>query len=124
LRCFDHLFAILVHQYRVQPGPVRAGLRARAQDWPWSSAAAPLELWPRLDPGPVVVPRNWLEYVNEPKTEAEVEALRECLRRGRPYGDSAWMERTPKRLGLESSLRPRGRPKKAKVGGAGLFESV
>ena len=56
-----------------------------------------------LDPGPVVLPRNWLEHVNAPQTEAEVESLRECLRRGRPYGDSEWMEKTAKRLGLEAS---------------------
>ena len=39
---------------------------------------------PILDPGPVRRPDGWLQHVNEPLTEAEVERLRECLRRGRP----------------------------------------
>jgi len=36
------------------------------------------------------------------------------LRRGRPYGASTWMKETAQRLGIESSLRPRGRPRKGK----------
>jgi putative transposase len=56
-------------------------------------------------------PRNWLRHVNQPQTEAE--SLRECLRRGRPYGADDWLEKTAHRLGLESSLRPRARPRKA-----------
>jgi hypothetical protein len=32
--------------------------------------------------------------------------------RGQPYGDGVWVRATAARLGLESTLRPRGRPKK------------
>ena len=66
-------------------------------------------------------PPQWLEHVNQPQTEAEVEALRECLRRGRPFGDSGWMGETARRLGLEASLRPRGRPRKAPADQPALF---
>ena len=117
----DHLLTVLRYIAR---NPVRAGLTERAQDWPWSSAAPPLEESPVLAAGPVVLPRNWLEHVNEPQTEAEVESMRECLRRGRPFGASEWMEKTAKRLGLESSLRPRGRPKKVVPAQGGLFEDA
>jgi putative transposase len=55
---------------------------------------------------------DWLRYVNEPQTEAEVEALRECIRRRRPYGDDPWTQQTARRMGLEASLRPCGRPRK------------
>jgi 1,2-phenylacetyl-CoA epoxidase PaaB subunit len=48
--------------------------------------------------------------VDAPQTEAELEAMRECIRRRPPYGDSAWVERAARQLGLEASLRPRGRP--------------
>jgi hypothetical protein len=38
-------------------------------------------------------------------------AMRHCVARGRPYGSDAWASRTAEVLGLESSLRPRGRPR-------------
>jgi hypothetical protein len=60
---------------------VRAGLVDRAEAWHWSSAALRAPPGTRaLDPGPVPRPANWLEYGNEPQTEAEVQRLRESLR--------------------------------------------
>jgi putative transposase len=109
----DHLLVVLRY---VERNPVRAELVARAQDWLWSSAAPVRAAAPRLDPGPVVRPANWLDLVNEPQTEAEVERVRESLRRNRPFGEAAWMKRTACRLGLEASLRPRGRPRKHETG--------
>jgi putative transposase len=106
---FSSLLTVLRY---VERNPVRAGLAARAQDWPWSSAAPPRFGSPSLDAGPVPRPLGWLEQVNTAQTEAEVEALRECVRRRRPYGDSAWAEQVAVQLGLEASLRPRGRPRK------------
>ena len=38
--------------------------------------------------------------------------MRESIRRRRPYGDDEWTQRTAKQMGLEASLRPRGRPPK------------
>ena len=57
------------------------------------------------------VPADWLRRVNQPQTEAEVEAVRRCVTRGRPFGAEAWVRRTVQRLGLQGTLRPRGRPK-------------
>ena len=105
----DHLLS--VHRY-MERNPVRAGLVERAQDWLWSSAAPQREGLPVLAASPVPHAVDWLRYVNEPQTEAEVESLRECIRRRRPYGDDAWLQRTARRMGLEASLRPRGRPSK------------
>jgi len=45
-------------------------------------------------------------------TQAEENALRVCIQRGAPFGTSRWQRTTAARLGLESSLRPRGRPRK------------
>ena len=48
---------------------------------------------------------DWTEFVNQPLTEAEVEAIRRAIRRGRPFGSEDWIRDTAKRLGLEFSLR-------------------
>jgi putative transposase len=50
--------------------------------------------------------------VNRPHTERELEALRRSVHRGAPFGSTAWQEQTARRLGLEFTLRSRGRPKK------------
>jgi putative transposase len=103
----EHLLS--VHRY-IERNPLRAGLVQRAQDWFWSSASPQREATPLLTAGPVRHAADWLAYVNEPQTEVEVEALRDCIRRRRPYGERTWTERTARRMGLEASLRPRGRP--------------
>jgi putative transposase len=98
----------------VERNALRAGLMPRAEHWRWSS------LWHRLhhsehgllDPWPVAIPDSWLSYVNRPESESELMALRRCVVRGTPFGVPDWIERTVKELGLESTLRPRGRPKK------------
>ncbi len=42
----------------------------------------------------------------------ELSALRRSLNRGYPFGEAFWSDRIVRRLGLQSTLRPRGRPKK------------
>ncbi|MEQ8788176.1 MAG: hypothetical protein RIC55_17845 [Pirellulaceae bacterium] len=56
---------------------------------------------------------GWADHVNKPQTEGELAALRRSVSRGSPYGDDPWTDRMIRRLGLESTHRPRGRPKKA-----------
>lgn len=53
-------------------------------------------------------------HVNSFYTEAELKALRHILAHGTPFGVTRWQTKTAAMLGLESSLRPRGRPKKRK----------
>ena len=67
---------------------------------------------PVLDPGPVALPTSWVEHVNRPQTHTELDALRRCLARGAPYGAETWQEETAEKLGLQTSLRPRGRPRR------------
>ena len=66
------------------------------------------------DDWPVDRPGGWLRTVNRPQDGKELDRVRDCVRRGRPYGDEAWTARTAARLGLESTLRSVGRPRKAK----------
>jgi putative transposase len=107
----EHLLTVLRY---VERNPLRAGLVGRAEDWPWSSlhgrarGAAPR--W--LAPGPTPLPADWLAFVNGAVTAAEEAALRTCAERGRPFGAEEWVRDTAERLGLQTSLRPRGRPKK------------
>ena len=105
----DHLLTVVRY---IERKPVRAGLVARAQDWLWSSAAPSRAGLPLLDAGPVPRPEHWLRHVNQAQTEVEVERLRECLRRRRPFGNDAWTQETARRMDLEACLRPQGRPRK------------
>jgi putative transposase len=104
----------------VERNALRSNLVSAAQDWRWSSLAVRLAkshpLKERLSPWPVTMPRNWLSWVNQPQDEKELAALRLSRERGRPYGDPAWVAKTAKRLGVMSSLRPVGRPKKKAKG--------
>ena len=83
----------------VERNAQRARLVKRAEDWPWGSLgyshfpAAAAES-PPLSAWPVARPPNWRALVNEPQTEAELEALRASVHRGRPYGSPAWQKRT------------------------------
>jgi putative transposase len=108
----DHLYAVLRY---VERNALRAGLVPRAEDWAWSSLEDRVQggeaaRW--LHPGPVPVPERWRRWVNEPQTEAELAAVRTSVVRGRPYGSEAWVEEVVKRLGLQATVRPRGRPRK------------
>jgi putative transposase len=82
----------------VERNPVRALLVGRAEDWPWSSAswrardgspAASVGQIPmiRLVPMRVDMPRDWLRWVNDPQTEAELHRLRLHVRSGALLAD-------------------------------------
>ena len=113
----DHLFTVARYAER---NAQRANLVRRAEQWRWGS----LYRWLRwsaedrrlLAAWPMPRPANWLEHVNAPQTEAELAALRRCVNRGSPYGTELWCDRTIRSLGLESTIRPRGRPKKQNNG--------
>ena len=98
----------------------RANLVRRAEQRRWGS----LYRWLRgsaegrrlLAAWPMPRPAKWVARVNAPQTEAELAALRRCVQRGSPYGTEMWCDRTIRSLGLESTIRPRGRPKKQNNG--------
>ena len=111
-----HLLAVLRY---VERNPLRAGLVPSAQDWPWSSL--PLvgshSRPPCFDPGPRPGRAEWVRRVNAAMTEVELSALRRCIERGAPFGTESWSEQAAEALGLESSRRPLGRPKKVAPAG-------
>lgn len=107
----EHYFGVCRY---VERNALRANLVVRAEDWRWSRIGrdADAGLSKRLSAGPLPLPANWSALVNNPQTEAELSALRRSVVRSSPYGGDSWASMTAKALGLESSLRPRGRPKK------------
>ncbi|MDY0169495.1 MAG: transposase [Thermoguttaceae bacterium] len=109
----DHLYTVLRY---VERNSVRANLTERAEAWRWSSAwryyNGDDEARQLLADWPIVRPRDWPRHVNRAQTQGELDALRRCVRRGQPYGTEAWCEKIIERLGLEWTIRPRGRPRK------------
>jgi putative transposase len=116
-KCFpveteDYFYRVVRY---VERNALRANIVERAEQWRWSSlrrAEREDSAFPILSPWPLPRPADWLHLVNQPQTEAELEALRCCVNRGRPFGDPSWVADMARQLGLERTLRPRGRPKK------------
>lgn len=109
----DHLYTVIRY---VERNPVRPTLVERAQKWPWSS------LWRWLNPAehadkpvlctwPIPRPADWVIRVNRALTKKEIEAVLASVKRGRPFGSESWQEKTAVQLGLQSTFRPRGRPR-------------
>ncbi|MEK6804227.1 MAG: hypothetical protein AABZ34_16430 [Nitrospirota bacterium] len=93
----------------------RAKLVGCAEDWQWSSLWRREQADPKvtgwLSDWPVGRPRDWVARVNRPQSASELESLRVSVQRGRPFGEELWARRMAKRFGMESTIRPRGRPK-------------
>jgi putative transposase len=108
----DHFYQLLRY---VERNARRAQLAERAEAWRWGS------LWRRtqgtreqralLSAWPLPKPRDWVRHVNAAQHEAEIEAIRNCIRRGQPFGSDTWVRATAQRLDLQATLRPRGRPR-------------
>jgi putative transposase len=110
----NHL--LIVMRY-VEGNPKRAGLVNSAKEWLWSSCQESLGMRKRIliDTIPLDLPKAWEVYVNEPITTKELERIRQSVIRQAPYGDESWRLQLSKDLGLESTIRPIGRPRKIYV---------
>jgi len=114
----------------VDLNPVRAGLVARAADWPWSSARAHLA---GRDNGLVTVAPvlertgDFAAYLDEAEDAERVAALRQSRSTGRPVGAKEWLAELEART--KRDLAPRRRGPKPRAGGseedqAGLFSAL
>jgi len=109
----EHFYSVVRY---VEGNALRANLVSRAEKWRFCS------LWRRrsgddqsqslLHAWPLPEPRRWLATVNRPQTESELKVLRRSVNRSTPLGTPRWQLRTAKKLGLEWTLRARGRPRK------------
>src|SRR3954454_15362194 len=100
----------------VERNAMGAGLVERAERWPSGSLYARSQ---PEDPAreiladwPIERPADWVERVNTPLSAGELRRLRRSVVRGSPFGTDAWADRTARRLGLEHTRRPEGRPPK------------
>jgi len=116
----DHLLAVLRY---IEANPLRARLVERADEYRWSSygchgagrpdalltPAAPYET---LGASAMARRRRWSAYVHQTPDEAELAAIRRSSETGLPYGEQSWVNRLSRRLKLDLTIRPRGRPRK------------
>jgi putative transposase len=107
-----HLLRVMRY---VERNASRANLVSRAEDWAWSSLNWRNRGHPLVTPHqpPFALPENWTELVNKPQSEAELKDLRNAIHRQQPIGADLWVQSTAKLLGVEFSIRPRGRPRRA-----------
>lgn len=119
----DHLLCVLRY---IEANPLRAKMVSAAGDYRWSSFAAhgqgeaselldPPPAYEALAAYPAVCRRRWSAYVHQTPPEAELASIRRSSETGLPYGESSWVKRLAKRLNLDLTIRPRGRPKKPGV---------
>jgi putative transposase len=100
----------------VERNPVKAGLVERAEDWPWSSAAAHA-----AGRGDAVAEGAWLaertagwictwgEYLREPDDAEVADRLRQLENTGRPMGERPFVERLATTLGRDLLPKKPGR---------------
>ena len=108
----DEYFLQLVRY--VERNPVRAQLVEKAEHWKWgglwirenNSHVGLLSDWP-IPPG-----KDHLNLVNQVQPKVEVDFIRTSILKNRPLGNPEWTNQTAEILGLKSTLRNKGRPKK------------
>jgi putative transposase len=103
----------------IETNPVRLGLAARPEDYPWSSArshatAAPD---PLLSDGCFLTTEipDWRVYLEGRGDEPVLRRVRERLRTGRPAGDAEFVRKLEGIVGRRLEALPRGRPRKNRV---------
>jgi hypothetical protein len=77
-----------------------------ATQWPWSSIHFP-EL---VTPWPVSPPVPLKHWIKTEVSQDDLEAIRHSVARQTPFGSTDWVTQVASDLGLESTLRCRGRP--------------
>ena len=103
----EHLITVI--RYVLQ-NPVRASLCASAKEWNWSS----LRRTELVDAWLVKDQDGWLNELEQPLPARQLDSVRECVNRQRPFGKTDWQREIARVFGLKSTLRARGRPQNEK----------
>lgn len=115
-----HLLAVLRY---IEANPLRAKLVADLGDYRWSSYRShglgeadpllePPPGWERLGRTDKERCSRWRRHVIAAEAEKDLAAIRASVLSGRPFGSEDWVGETAKRLGVNLTPRPRGRPRK------------
>ena len=98
----------------VERNPVRAKLVSLAEKWRWGSCHVRQDkshpMRKMLSAWPMHKPANWMRTVNSTGNEEDEARIQVAIERSQPLGGEAWVRRMADKLGLEHTLRPRGRP--------------
>lgn len=116
----EHVLSVLRY---IEANPLRVKLVRCAEDYRWSSFRAhglgeadelldPLVTYEGLSSSPTVRRRKWSQKVNGVMEDGLLDAIRRSGTSGLPYGTPDWVNRLAKRLDLDLTIRPRGRPRK------------
>ena len=110
----SYLYNVLLY---VEANPLRANLVSRAEDWPWSSLSGTAVRNGLIEVSrPKLAPwdrgSHWIQEVNEPLSLAKLDSMRQSVLRGTPQGQPQWIANLITTHGLESTVRPPGRPRK------------
>lgn len=110
-----HLWAAVRY---VERNPVRARIVRKAEDYPWSSAAAHCgrKLDPLLTTGSHLQEqfesvRNWSAWLAEGDDPSQLEVLRRNAAKGLPCGSPSFIQKLEGIAGRALQFRPPGRPK-------------
>ncbi len=115
-----HLLRVLRY---IEANPVRARMVKRAEDYAWSSFRAhglgePNDLLDSVTPYEQIAgyakvrQRKWSDYVHRQSNEDQLQAIRHSVAAGLPYGAASWVKNLSRKLKLDLTIRPRGRPRK------------
>jgi len=115
----EHLLTVLRY---IEANPLRAHLVERAEDYPHSSYRAHglgesnelidrLITYDEISPYAKVRQRQWDAKVHLPLDDDILNSIRRSATSGLPYGSKTWVKRLAKKLDLDLTLRPRGRPR-------------
>lgn len=113
----DEYFLQLTSYIESNPLRTKTKLVEKAQDWQWGS------LWRReygdkeqkqlLSPWPIQSTNDYLKLVNKHQEKEVLAGIRKSVEKSRPLGSLSWVIKIAEKLGLKSTLRSRGRPKKS-----------
>jgi putative transposase len=117
----DSQTLLLPAMFHIEALPVRSGLAAAAQDWPWSSAAHhtgrrrdPLvtdhALYWRLGNTPFEREQAHTRALHESQQSAEDMRFSEAVAKALALGPAGFVHRIGEALGRPLAARPRGRP--------------
>jgi len=103
----------------VERNAFAAELCNRPEDWGFGS----LHHWQRktrifsqrISSWPIRRTSNWIQLVATDFSKLERDQLDLSVKRGVPFGNETWVEHIARTFDLESTMRPRGRPRKKPI---------